>query len=90
MTAVLFAAAIIAITHVTVIDTEKGVAIADMNVVIDGDRITAVDKTPPPKGAQVVDGRFRDGETLAGYRVPQCNLLLARQPLEASHLVGRP
>jgi imidazolonepropionase-like amidohydrolase len=57
MTAVLFAAAIIAITHVTVIDTEKGVAIADVNVVIDGERITAVDKTPPPKGAQVVDGR---------------------------------
>jgi len=57
MTAVLFAAAIIAITHVTVIDTDKGVAIADVNVVIDGDRITAVDKMPPPKGAQVVDGR---------------------------------
>src|ERR1051325_8509761 len=57
MTGILLAAAVIAITHVTVIDTDKGVAIADVNVVIDGDRITAVDRTPPPKGAQVVDGR---------------------------------
>lgn len=57
MTSALFAAAIIAITHVAVVDTDKGTTAADMTVLIDGDRITAVDKTPPPKGAQVVDGR---------------------------------
>lgn len=57
MTGLLFAAAVIAITHVTVIDTDKGAAVADVTVVIDGERITAVDKTPPPKGAQIVDGR---------------------------------
>jgi len=54
---VLLAAAIVAITHVTVIDTERGTAVADMTVVVDGDRIKTVDKRPPPKDAQIVDGR---------------------------------
>src|ERR1051325_3713023 len=57
MVGVLLAAAIVAITHVTVIDTEKGAAVADVNVIIDGDRITAVGKAAPPSGAQIVDGR---------------------------------
>jgi imidazolonepropionase-like amidohydrolase len=47
----------VAITHVTVIDTERGVAAADMTVVTKGDRIVSVDKKPVPTGARVVEGR---------------------------------
>ncbi|HUK36273.1 MAG TPA: amidohydrolase family protein [Vicinamibacterales bacterium] len=48
----------LAITHVTVIDTAKGTAAADMTVVMRGDRIVSVDKgMAAPAGAQVIDGR---------------------------------
>ena len=47
----------VAIAHVTVIDTEKSTASADMTVVIAGDRIVSVDRKPAPAGAQVVEGR---------------------------------
>jgi hypothetical protein len=48
----------LAITQVTVIDTDKGVAAPDMTVVVRGDRILSVVKAGAvPPGAQVVDGR---------------------------------
>jgi imidazolonepropionase-like amidohydrolase len=47
----------VAIAHVTVIDTERGAAAADMTVVIKGDRIVSVDRKPAPAGARVVEGR---------------------------------
>ena len=53
----LLAAALVAITHVAVVDVEHGTAQADLTVVINGDRIVSVDKKPAPPGAQVVDGR---------------------------------
>src|SRR6266850_3204883 len=56
MTTLMAAAALVAITHVAVIDVERGTAIPDMTVVITGDRIVSVDKKPAPPGAQVVDG----------------------------------
>jgi imidazolonepropionase-like amidohydrolase len=57
MTSLALGAVLVAITHVTVIDTERGVAQPDMTVVIDGDRIATVDKAPAPAGAQIVNGR---------------------------------
>src|ERR1041385_4667302 len=60
MTGILFAAAIVAITHVTVIDVERGVAQPNQTVVIDGDQIRSVgaaSSTAAPAGAQIVDGR---------------------------------
>src|SRR5690242_14771052 len=53
----LILAAVVAITHVTVVDTERGVTQPDVTVVIDGDRIASVGRSPAPAGAQVVDGR---------------------------------
>ncbi|HEY1433733.1 MAG TPA: amidohydrolase family protein [Thermoanaerobaculia bacterium] len=53
------AAAPIALTHLTVIDTSNGAARTDMTVVLEGDRITAVGPTAGakvPSGARVVDG----------------------------------
>ena len=50
----------IAITHVTVVDTETGRAQRDMTVIISGDHISAVGESRrlrPPRGAQVVNGR---------------------------------
>jgi imidazolonepropionase-like amidohydrolase len=53
----------LAFTHVTVIDTNGSPPMSDMTVVVDEDRIVAVDKTDQvqlPKAAQVVDasGKF--------------------------------
>src|SRR5438128_745047 len=47
----------VAIAHVTVIDTGKGVALSDMTVITNGDRIVSVDQKPAPPNAQIVDGR---------------------------------
>src|SRR5438552_3243392 len=47
----------VAITHVAVVDVERGTTIPDMTVIIRGDRIATVDKQAAPAGAQVVDGR---------------------------------
>jgi imidazolonepropionase-like amidohydrolase len=50
----------LAITHVTVIDTETGRAGRDMTVVISGEHIAAVGESrrlQPPRGAQTVDGQ---------------------------------
>ena len=52
--------AAIAITHVTVIDVETGMRVADQTVVIRGNRIDAVGlstRVAAPSGARVVDGR---------------------------------
>ena len=57
MSVLLAAAALVAITHVAVVDVEHGTAQADLTVVINGDRIVSVDKKPAPPGAQIVDGR---------------------------------
>ncbi len=46
-----------AITHVTVIDTEHGTAARDLTVLVEGDRITSVSKAAPPAGARMIDGR---------------------------------
>ncbi len=53
----LIAAAVVAITHVTVVDTGRGVATPNATVVINGDRIERVDTKPAPPGARIVDGR---------------------------------
>ncbi len=50
----------LAITHVTVIDTEAGRAQRDMTVLISGDHIAAVAESrrlQPPRGARTVDGQ---------------------------------
>ena len=52
--------ALLAITHVTLIDTEAGRARQDYTVIISGDRITAVGPAKSvkvPRGAQILDGR---------------------------------
>src|SRR5262249_54825915 len=51
--------AVIAITHVTVIDVERGMPSPDRTVVITGERITAVQdgSAPVPDGAKAIDGR---------------------------------
>ena len=57
---VLVCAADVAITHVTLIDTEAGGARRDVTVVISGDRIAAVRdaaSTHAPDGAEIIDGR---------------------------------
>src|SRR5262245_19010108 len=49
----------IAITHISVVDTNAGSARSDQTVVIVGDRIVAIGAagdTPAPEGARVVDG----------------------------------
>jgi imidazolonepropionase-like amidohydrolase len=54
------AAAPIAITHVTIIDTRGGPSSPDRTVVVSGDRITSVDDSgasTPPKAARLIDGR---------------------------------
>jgi imidazolonepropionase-like amidohydrolase len=49
---------LVAITHVTVVDTANGTTAQDMTVVVGGDRIVSVDKSKAaPVGAQVIDGR---------------------------------
>ncbi|MEK6375275.1 MAG: amidohydrolase family protein [Acidobacteriota bacterium] len=54
----LAALAVIAFTHVTVIDTAGGPPRADMTVVVRDGRIATVEQSgAAPKGAQVVDGR---------------------------------
>src|SRR5687767_3727303 len=54
----LAAAALIAFTHVTVIDTAGGPPRADMTVVVRDGRIATVEQGgAAPKGAKVVDGR---------------------------------
>ncbi len=50
-------AALLAITHVTIIDTTGGPPQSDMTVVIRDGRIATIDKNAPPKGAQLFDGR---------------------------------
>jgi len=55
--------AVIAFTHVTVIDATGAAAKPDMTVIVEGEKIAAVGKfgeVPPPKKAQVIDatGRF--------------------------------
>lgn len=48
----------IAITHVAVVDTARGVAIPDLTVVVRGDRIVSVGKgAVVPAGAVAIDGR---------------------------------
>jgi len=47
----------LAITHVTVIDTNGGAPRRDVTVVVDGERIAGVGDAPAPKGATIVDGR---------------------------------
>jgi imidazolonepropionase-like amidohydrolase len=52
--------ALLAITHVTLIDTEAGLARPDFTVLISGHRISAVGPAKSikvPRGAQVLDGR---------------------------------
>ncbi|MGH7695661.1 MAG: amidohydrolase family protein, partial [Gemmatimonadaceae bacterium] len=52
----------LAITHVTVIDVERGTRLPQRTVLIEGNRITAVApsaSTRVPKNAQLVDGRGR-------------------------------
>jgi hypothetical protein len=54
--------AAVAITNVSVVDTNRGVLISDQTVVIDSGRIQAVGNsrsTAVPKGARAVDGRGR-------------------------------
>jgi imidazolonepropionase-like amidohydrolase len=49
---------VVAITHVTVIDTAKGTALPDMTIVVRGERITSVEHAPStPADARVIDGK---------------------------------
>jgi Amidohydrolase family len=53
---------LVAITHVTAIDVERGTATADLTVLIDGSRITAIGPTattPTPSTARIIDARGR-------------------------------
>ena len=52
----------IAITGATLIDGSGRPPLVDATIVIDGDRFTRIGpsmKTPPPEGAEVIDGRGR-------------------------------
>src|SRR6187402_219123 len=51
---------LLAITRVSVIDTDKGSVARDMTVVIRGDRIVSLEaRGAVPKGADVIDGKNR-------------------------------
>ncbi|MBW8839507.1 MAG: amidohydrolase, partial [Gemmatimonadetes bacterium] len=53
---------LVAITHVTAIDVDRGTARADLTVLIDGSRITAIGPTattPTPSTARIIDARGR-------------------------------
>jgi cytosine/adenosine deaminase-related metal-dependent hydrolase len=46
---------VLAFAHAKVLDVEKGKWIEDQTVVVEGGKISSVGKTPPPKGAEVID-----------------------------------
>ena len=53
---------LVAITHVTAIDVDRGTARPDLTVLIDGSRITAIGPaatTPTPSTARIIDARGR-------------------------------
>ena len=47
----------LALTHVTVIDATGAPAQSDRTVVISGNRIASINRSPPPQDVRVVDGR---------------------------------